>query len=86
LTSAPNEYWGIIASSADGSKLAANVGMDGGHFSGGIWTSGYSYSAVTTTTGTGGALSGGPGSGLKLVYSGGGQFVLVNKQGSLYGL
>jgi hypothetical protein len=86
LTSAPNEYWGIIASSADGSKLAANVGMVGGYFSGGIWTSGYSYSAVTTTTGTGGALSGGPGSGVKLVYAGGGQFVLVNQQGSLYGL
>ena len=83
LTSAPSGGWSSIAFSADGSKLAAAVGE--GYAQGGIWTSGYSYSAVTTTTGTAGLLGGGAGSGVKLVYAGGGQFVLVNQQGNIYG-
>jgi hypothetical protein len=81
VTSAPNEAWSCVACSADGSKWAAVVAWGGG-----IWTSGYNNKPGATTTGTAGLLGGGPGSGVKLIYAGGGQFVVVNQQGSLYGL
>jgi hypothetical protein len=86
-TSAPSTGWSAIASSADGTKLVAVVGetLYSTGMSGGIWTAGYGRVPVETSTGTGGFLGGGQGSGVKLIYAGGGQFVLVNKQGSIYG-
>jgi hypothetical protein len=81
VTSAPNEAWSCVACSSDGSKWAAVVAWGGG-----IWTSGYNNKPGATTTGTAGLLGGGQGSGVKLIYAGGGQFVVVNQQGSLYGL
>jgi len=85
--SAPLENWSCIACSADGTKLAAAIGYTfySTGYPGGIWTAGYGRSPVSTSTGTGGFLGGGQGSGVKLIYAGGGQFVLVAKQGSIYG-
>jgi hypothetical protein len=86
-TSAPSTAWSAIASSADGTKLVAVVGETTYSTAalGGIWTAGYGRVAVNTSTGTGGFLGGGQGSGVKLIYAGNGQFVIVNKQGSIYG-
>ena len=86
-TSAPSTGWSAIASSADGTKLVAVVGETtySSATLGGIWTSGYGRAAVNTSTGTGGFLGGGQGSGVKLIYAGNGQFVIVNKHGSIYG-
>lgn len=86
-TSAPSTDWSAVASSADGTKLVAVVGatLYSTGIPGGIWMAGYGSAPVNTSTGTGGFLGGGQGSGVKLIYAGNGQFVIVNKQGSIYG-
>jgi len=89
MTAGATNYWASIASSSDGTKLAATVGFppaNGPAPSGKIWTSRSVNTPWTTTTGSFGILGGPAGSGVKLVYAGGGQFVLVNQQGSIYGL
>jgi hypothetical protein len=77
LTGAPTgPAWQSIASSSDGSKLAAGEPA-------GIWT--YNNAAIATTSGISGLLVGAAGSGVKLIYAGGGQFVAVSEQGHIYG-
>jgi hypothetical protein len=82
--------WSCIASSSDGTKLAATGGGFGS--TGGIWT--FSNGVLTTRTvsvpgsttpGTKGFLQGGSGSILKLVYAGQGQFFTLNQVGVLSG-
>ena len=78
--------WYCIASSSDGTKLAA--GINGG----GIWTVvngivSHQSAAVSGSTmlGTAGFLEGNFGTVVELIYAGGGQFIALYQSGSLSG-
>jgi len=70
---APNAVWTAVASSADGSKIAAAV------YNGFIYTSGQG----STTTGTTGYLVGGYQSALEIQYIGGGVFLPLSHEGTI---
>ena len=70
---APTVSWAAIASSADGSQLAAAV------FGGNIYVS----SQSSTTTGTTGYLAGSQHSALELIYVGNNLFLPLNHEGTI---
>src|SRR5882724_3137395 len=69
----PKTFWSGIASSADGSVLAATV------YGGGIYVS----SQNSTTAGTAGYLIGGQHSAIELIYTGSGNFLPLNHEGTI---
>jgi len=77
VTSAPSENWCSIASSADGTKLAAVL------YPGGIWTA-QATIQMTTTPGTAGYLAGGQTSAIELQYIGNGQFMPLSYVGPIF--
>jgi hypothetical protein len=73
LNGAPAASWSGIASSADGSLLAAVI------YGGDIYVS----SQSSTTTGTAGYLSGAQHSTIELIYAGNGIFLPLNHEGTI---
>jgi len=87
-----SSWWGCIASSSDGSRLAAGIGGGNGYASGGIWTIlngavAHQSAAVSGSTmlGSTGFLAGNFGTVVELLYSGGGQFMTLYQTGSISG-
>jgi hypothetical protein len=78
-TGAPIRNWVSIASSADGTRLVAAVYSTAS----GLYTSQASTQA-TSTTGTSGFVSGGPGSAVELQYIGNGKFMPVSSAGIIW--
>lgn len=74
----PAANWSGIASSADGSKLAATIN------GGGIYTSQSSLTTTSTTTGTGGYITGGQGSAVELQCIGNNQWMPVTSTGTIW--
>jgi hypothetical protein len=72
-----NRLWSCIASSADGSKLAAGI------YPGGIYYA-QASTQTTTTTGTNGVISGAQGSAVELQYIGNNQFMPVSSAGVIW--
>lgn len=77
LTPALSRAYTTLASSADGSRHVATAGTS-------LWTSAAQAHAPATTTGTGGALSGGQYSAVDLQYIGNGQWIILDHQGILF--
>ncbi len=82
LQSLANQNWDAIASSADGTKMAAGYATT--TTSGGIYYWQAVSQSASTTTGVTGSLNGGQGSAVELQYIGGGQFMPVSSAGSLW--
>jgi hypothetical protein len=82
LQSLANQNWDSLASSADGTKMAAGYATT--TTSGGIYYWQAVSQSASTTTGVTGSLNGGQGSAVELQYIGGGQFMPVSSAGSLW--
>ncbi len=76
-TPALSRRWHALASSADGSRIFATANLE-------LTISVAQAHVPTTTVGTGGALSGGQYSAVDLQYTGNGQWIILDHQGTLF--
>ncbi len=77
-TPALSQNWQALASSADGSRIFAADDASS------LYISVAQAHVLTTTVGTGGALSGGQYSAVDLQYTGNGQWIILDHQGTLF--